>query len=125
MGRNPLVKRKSFLFLILFAISLSFLFLQVELKSCPFKYESFGIVLKSGKIYGNERKLKRIKTELVDYGHMKLKILRKKSKLTIEFQLNPKNVSKVERSGCNEIGLIDQSISKKEMFDFYEMKKIE
>lgn len=74
---------------------------------------------------GNEKAYEELKSNFKKNRHLKLKILRKKSTFTIEFVLNPKNISKIERSLCNDIGSIDPSIPKKEMFDFYEIKKIE
>ncbi len=77
-------------------------------------------------IYENEKIKKRISTEVVDYGHIKIKLQRKKSTYTIEFVLNQKNIPKIRFDDCNGFGYMpDPNIPKKEMFDFYEMKKIE
>ena len=56
--------------------------------------------------------------------HLKVKFLRKKSNYELELILNEKNFSKIKDSYCSGYE-IDQSIPKKEMFDFYEMRKIE
>ncbi len=162
MGRNLFKKRESFLFTILFAISLSFLFSPIELKACSIPSERIGPVLRKGKIFGfkiyrmhkdhflryiglkrndtiievNERKvselfedkslLKKFKRDLEKNKHVKLKLLREEDPYEIEFILSSANVSKIEYYNCGIAGYtIDQSIPKKEMFDFYEVKKIE
>ncbi|MBP9888309.1 MAG: hypothetical protein KBF93_18570 [Leptospiraceae bacterium] len=73
---------------------------------------------------GNEKAYEELKSNFKKNRHLKLKILRKKSTFTIEFVLNPKNISNIKNPPCSGYE-IDQSIPKKEMFDFYEMKKIE
>ncbi len=160
---NFLKKYSKFsLFPLLFAISLSFLFLPIEVKTCSIPSERIGPVLRKGKIIGfkvyamhknhflryiglkrndivveiNERNvaylledeslLKNFKQDIKKSKHIKLKLVRRKSTYEMEFILNSVNASNIAYDNCGIAGYtIDQSIPKKEIFDFYEMKKIE
>ncbi len=74
----------------------------------------------------DESLFKKLKQGIKKSKHIKLNLVRKKTTYEIEFILNSANISKIESYNCGIAGfLIDQSIPKKEMFNFYEMKKIE
>ncbi|MBP7281737.1 MAG: hypothetical protein KBA66_09185 [Leptospiraceae bacterium] len=147
---------------ILFAISPSFLFLPLELKSCSGSSQRIGPILKKGKILGmklygfhrdnilryigfikndiilevngfkiyeligedNLNQFRFLKENFKKDKHLKVQFLRKESIYELEFTFNEKNFSKIEDSPCSGYE-IDPNIPKKEMFDFYEMRKIE
>jgi|JI10StandDraft_1071094.scaffolds.fasta_scaffold14280_5 hypothetical protein len=79
---------------------------------------------KVSELFEDEGLLQNFKQNLKKNKHVKLKLLRREGYYEMEFILNSKNISKIRNSTCDGY-TIDQSIPKKEMFDFYEMKKIE